>query len=120
MSVRLLQVSAFYRNDKRDGIGVTITHEAFTVPLTEIIDDIMESYWKMWKEAEEQEKTEELVGDLFGQLNHASKNREKLKMVDAAWVIGNIWLLERIGAIKADEYNGCLFGAEGAYLVARK
>jgi hypothetical protein len=34
-------------------------------------------------------------------------------MIDAAWVIGNIWLLERVGAIKADEYNGCLFGAEG-------
>ena len=59
MGVRLFQISAFYRNDKPDGIGVTITEEAFAVPLAEIMDDIMESYWKMWTEAAEQGKTDE-------------------------------------------------------------
>ena len=113
MGVRLFQISAFYQNDKRDGIGVTITEEAFDVPLTEIMDDIMESYWRMWLEAEKKEETEELVTDLLAQLNHVSENRQKLEMIDAAWVIGNIWLLERVGAIESDEYNGCVFGAEG-------
>lgn len=113
MSINLFQISAFYQNDKPDGIGVTITEEAFAVPLTETMADIMESYWKMWLEAEEEGKTEELVSDLLAQLSHASENQQKLEISDTAWVIGNIWLLERVGAIKADEYNGCLFGTEG-------
>lgn len=113
MHIHLFQISAFWRNDQPDGIGVTITEEVFTVPLTDVMDEIMEIYWKMWTEAEEQGQTEELVSELLGQLNHASENRQKLEISDTAWVIGNIWLLERVDAIKADEYNGCLFGAEG-------
>ena len=113
MHIHLFQISAFWRNDQPDGIGVTITDEAFTVPLTEIMDEIMENYWQMWVEAENEGTTDELVSDLVAQLTDVSRRRESLDISDAVWVIGNIWLLERVGYIKADEYNGCVFAAAG-------
>ena len=99
MGLHLFQISAFYQNDKRDGIGVTITDEALIVPLTDIMDEIIENYWKMWVEAQDQGKTEQLVSDLIAQLTYASRRRKSLGIRDAAWVIGNIWLLERVGYI---------------------
>lgn len=113
MQIHLFQISVFWRNDQPDGIGVTISEEAFTVPLTDIMDEIMENYWNMWVEAENEGNTEELVSDLLAQLRSASEIRQRLDISDAVWLIGSIWLLERVGRIKSDEYNGCLFGAEG-------
>lgn len=113
MHIHLFQISAFWRNDQPDGIGVTITEEAFTVPLTDVMDEIMENYWQMWIEAQAQGATDELVSDLVAQLTAASWRRESLGIRDAVCVIGNIWLLERVGYIEADEYNGCVFAAAG-------
>lgn len=64
----------------------------------------------MWDEAKANDEIDSLVEDLFAQLNAIGatpmgERTERALML----ALGNIYLLEREGYIRADEYNGVQF-----------
>ena len=101
---KIIQLSAFYRNDKPDGVGVTLTEELGD--LDHAFWQLRDSYDAMWREELDNATTATLVADLLGQLDEIGQNKSHLELPMALLVIGNVWLLEKIGALKADEFNG--------------
>jgi hypothetical protein len=99
----LLQISAFYQNDKPNGIGVTLTDE---LPLDTIFHEITHNYDAMWRQSVFESETSQLTKDLFAQLEFIGRNKKPLGMEMALMTIGNIYLLEKVGALVDDEYNG--------------
>ena len=102
----LLSIAGFWKNDQPDGVGVQILCEAFSVPLEVIWREIMESWQKMW---DEEDDKDQLVLHMTNQIRVAGSHGVSLE--ESLIVLGNIWLLERYGYIKADEFNGMQFAS---------
>jgi len=100
---KLIQISAFWKNDKPNGIGLTLTDD---LPLDSILQEIQTNYDLMWRQSVIESETATLVRDLFAQLEFIGKNKKPLGMELALMALGNIWLLENFGFIKPDEFNG--------------
>jgi len=104
---RLLSISAFYRNDEPNGIGITLRDEAGD--LTEIFQLLKDSYDAMWEESENDNETDTLTADLFEQLQAIGQSKPITDPKKMLLVIGNVYLLERVGALITDEFNGLQF-----------
>lgn len=107
----LVSVSAYFRNDKTGGVGVTITQEAFAPGRLEpSIQELFESWSAMWDEAKENDGVDALVQDLFSQLNAIGRKPVAERTDhDLLLSLGNVYLLEREGYIRSDEFNGIQF-----------
>ena len=102
---KLLLISAFYKNNVPEGLAVSISHEAGD--LDAILNDLKQSWDEMWSLSVYNDDTATLVQDLFGQLDGlGQKDKGKLTLHDFLLAIGNIYLLEKIGKLKGDEFNG--------------
>lgn len=99
----LMQISAFYRNDQPNGIGITLTND---LPLDTILLELRTNYDLMWRQSTFESEQAQLTKDLFGQLEFIGRNKKPLGMHLALMAIGNIYLLEKIGALEGDEFNG--------------
>lgn len=106
MKRKLVQMSAFYKNNMPNGIGLTL--ESNFGDLDHILFHITTSYDLMYREAVQTSTLKKLVDDLFMQLNavgHMPKT-SKPENVDLVIVFGNVYLLERYKFLESDEYNG--------------
>ena len=104
---KLIQLSAFFRNDKPDGVGVTLTEEFGD--LDDVLSTIKTNWDAMWRLAVQESNTRELIDDLFRQLDVITKFKEDgLGPTEITILIGNLYLLERIGELTGDEFNGLL------------
>lgn len=103
---KLVQMSAFYKNDKPNGVGLTLTEEFAN--LDHILFHITTSYDLMYREAVQTSNLKRLVADLFDQLDAigAKPKDHHIDDVDLVLVVGNVYLLERYKFLKGDEYNG--------------
>jgi hypothetical protein len=101
---RLMQISAFYKNDSPKGLGLTLTEDAGD--LNRIISVLQEHWDLMWRESVANSESGQLVNDLRGQLNALSGSKDELSFEQGLLVIGNVYLLEKTGSLKPDEYNG--------------
>ncbi len=101
---KLYALHAFYRNDEPHGVGITITHEVGD--LDGMFAMLKESYDAMWEEAEEEDTTDELIADLFSQLQGIGASKPITDVKKMLMVIGNVYLLEKVGALTTDDYNG--------------
>jgi hypothetical protein len=103
----LLKVSAFYKNNTPDGIGMIIENTNFD--LGKRISDFANSYEKAWESADEEER-EKFVDGYFDQLNHFAKFRAQDRTQGENFIcVINIWFLEKYGFLKSDNFNGCTF-----------
>jgi hypothetical protein len=103
---RLVQVGAFYRNDMPDGVGVSLFEDFDDPYLDEVFNGIKSNYDKMWRVAVFESDTRKLIDELRGQLASIGSKNTELSVAKAAIVIGNVYLLEKLGEIVSDEYNG--------------
>lgn len=101
---RLISIAAFWKNDRPEGIGFTITDDAGD--LDAILKDLQESWTLMWNEAQALDDLPRLVTDMRDQLRGIGQRRGHLTVKDMLLAIGNIWLLESRGHMVTDEYNG--------------
>jgi hypothetical protein len=101
---QLIQISAFWRNDKEDGIGVTLTQDLGD--LDQVVAILKVSYDAMWRDAVYQSTTVPLVDDLVSQLRTIGRSKPHVKLETSFLVIGNVYLLEKTGFLKPDEFNG--------------
>ena len=109
---KLVRISAFYRSDLLDGLGIIYVVNAHFSP-DKVIGDLMKTYEEDWKSAKK-ENRKKIVEHYFGQLNHFSKLRAEGKDKDrtpeeSIICIINIWFLEKYKFLKSDEFNGCVF-----------
>jgi len=104
---KLLAISAFYRNNEPQGIGITITHEVGN--LDQVFRLLKDSYDAMWEESEADDETDTLTADLFAQLQAIGQSKPCSDPRKMLLVIGNVYLLERVGALITDEFNGMQF-----------
>lgn len=105
---KLVQLSAFYKNDQSNGVRLTLTEEFGDLDL--LFSSIRDSWDGMWLRAVRLENTESLVRSLREHLDEVGHSSEPIRTLITAYrVIGDIYLLERVGELKSDEYNGLLF-----------
>ena len=103
---RLVQVSAFYRNDKPEGVGVSL-FEDFDYPyLDDVFNGIKSNYDEMWKQSVYESDTRKLINELVAQLDAIGSSKRELSISQAALVIGNVYLLEKLGELVSDKFNG--------------
>jgi hypothetical protein len=103
---RLVQVSAFYRNDEPDGVGVSLFEDFDDPYLDEVFNGIKSNYDKMWRVAVFESDTRKLIDELKGQLESIGSANKEVSVAKAAIVIGNVYMLEKLGELVPDEYNG--------------
>lgn len=110
MRRRLVSLSAFWRNNHRQGVGITLTEDFGD--LDEVLQIITSNYELMYREAVRESEVAELVSDLFAQLEAiglADKSKP-MPIHNVLLAIGNIWLLEKYAFLRSDEFNGLLLG----------
>jgi hypothetical protein len=102
---RLVQVSAFWKNDQPNGIGITID-ESFG-NLDDLLTILQASYNAMYEECRLQGSLPDLINDLRSQLTEIGLNKPIEDSLDTVCIIiGNIWTLESRGLMVTDEFNG--------------
>jgi len=111
MKKKLLSLSAYYKNNKKRGLGFTVM--AKNSSLNDQIEEWIKNYEGDWKTSNKEEQ-KKIVKTYFEQLEHFAKLRgtgreHKMKPQDQMLCIINIWFLENYGFLKSDEYNGCKF-----------
>jgi hypothetical protein len=107
----LVKVSAFYRSNLIDGLGISIMN--INNNLEDIINAFIKSYEDDWNSADENER-KEIVEFYINQLDHYAKLRAEGREgerndQESLICIMNIWFLENYGFLGSDEYNGCVF-----------
>ena len=104
-NVKLETVAFFWRNDQPDGIGAKV---GGFEGLEKSLLGVCTNYIKMYEA--EPDKTV-LVRDLLAQLAEFGADKKKFNTPRQIIIaFGNVWLLETIGAIRPDEFNGCIIG----------
>jgi hypothetical protein len=102
----ITQISAFWRNDKPDGIGVSFTPD--TVDLEALADSIEGYITDMPATMAADPITTPQF--LLSQLAEIGKIDRSTRGVEATMVaVLNIAYLERIGIIKPDNFNGMMY-----------
>jgi hypothetical protein len=96
--LQVVMVSAYYKNDKPGGIGVSLT---FDVPgsgaaFCQGMEECLTEYDKL------------SVEELLDGLAKLSVNRPDSQFAAAEAIMGVYWLQER-GHLESDEYNGTMF-----------
>lgn len=106
MKRKLVQMSAFYRNDRYDGVGLTLTSDFGD--LDHVLFHITTSYDLMYREAIQKGDLRRLIRDLFKQLDAIGiePKTKKPDNIDLVIVFGNVYLLEKYKFLRGDEYNG--------------
>lgn len=102
---KLIQLSAFFRNDKPNGIGVTLTEDIGD--LDYILRIITDNYDVMYREAVLHSTVHELVDDLLQQLLIVGVKKERSDP-ELFLAIGNIYLLSKYGFLRTDDFNGLM------------
>jgi hypothetical protein len=103
--MKILQISVFYKNDSPLGFGFTLTEDFGDLNL--IYDATVESYETEYRQAVHRSSTQALIADMFRQLD--TIGRLKLTGIEAVSIaLGNIYILEKYGYLKSDEFNGIL------------
>lgn len=104
---KLIQLSAFYKNDQPNGVGLTLTEEFGDLDL--LFSSIRDGWDGMWLRAVHYGSTGALVRSLHEHLDEIGQSGKPIgTLITACRVIGDIYLLERVGELKSDEYNGLL------------
>ncbi len=103
---KLITISAFYKNDKPEGLGLLKTDK--DVDLDNAFDVFVKSYDKAWAAADEAEQ-KDLIIHYFEQLDEFALMKNDLTQGDGWMAIANIWFLEKHSYLKPDEFNGCQF-----------
>jgi hypothetical protein len=104
MPRRLIGISAFYKNDRPGGIGISID-ESFG-NLDDMLVILQASYNAMWAECQENGSLPDLINDLRAQLVEIGLKKPDYTLDTVAIVIGNVWCLENRGHMISDEFNG--------------
>jgi hypothetical protein len=101
---KLIQLSAFYRNDRPDGIGITLNRDFGN--LDSMLEILQATYTLMWTEAQASNGLPELISDLRDQLDCVARQKPSYSIQSVCLVIGNVWALEHFGQLKTDDVNG--------------
>ena len=100
----LMAMSAFYKNDGMDGIGLTITNENMDVGgFSSIIENLVNK--ATWTEKECRDQLEHTIKVFIGWGRKYPDDLEQLTLFNII-VFGNIRWLEKNGHLVADDYNG--------------
>jgi hypothetical protein len=109
---RLLKVSAFYKNDGPNGIGLII--DGGDYDLEGIMCEYAEGYEEAWRVASEFDR-EKYVAGYADQLKYFGKLRAKDRSEEQNFTcLMNIWFLEKYGFLTSDDHNGCQFVYDAA------
>lgn len=104
---KLVQISVFWRNDEPDGIGVTLTQNFGDLDF--ILNTIVEQWDEMYREAVYHDSTEKLIQDLLRQLEQLrTVDKQLLDFQAIGILIGSIHLLEKLGRLPKNDFNGVL------------
>ena len=104
--LRLVQLSALWRSDHQNGIGVTLTREFGD--LDDLIATLTDDYDRIYQDAVRESRAAQLLTDVYAELatiGFADKTRP-LPKSNLLSAVGKIWLLERQGFLQPDEHNG--------------
>jgi hypothetical protein len=103
---KLIQLSAFWRNNHQRGIGITLIEQRGD--LDDVLETLTNRYDVMYEEAVRESRVAQLLTDIYRQLELLGW-MDKSKTIPRAnllLAIGGIWLLERYGFLEPDEFNG--------------
>jgi hypothetical protein len=106
--MRLLSISAFYRNNRPDGFGFSLQNHS--ADLEFVLTTLKENYSQMWRDAAAEGSEDKLIQDLTLQLSECSRLKGRFLPTDPLVyiAIGNVWLLVELGELPEDEFNGLL------------
>lgn len=105
---KLIQLSAFWKNDQPGGIALTLTQEFGDLDFA--FNTIRTNYEEMYAHAVLTRSVEVLIQDMLSQLElFAARKVENMDMEAAFLTIGNVYLLEKLRRIPTDEFNGLMF-----------
>lgn len=113
---RLLSVSAFYKNDLPRGIGIQLLQD-YAPDLNRFMLEIAVAYRLMWRASVIDGTQHLLIRDSVTRLDALGRRdkQQPLSDSDVTSIIGNVWLLEEVGMIHSNEYNGMQYIAEGGH-----
>ena len=105
-SLKLKTVAAFWKNDKPEGIGVRVDDPISLNHFEKCLDD----YRKVFDSQPDREKC---IRVMFEQLEVIFSDKTDLNLALNRGLlfvtVANIWLLEELGALESNEFNGCIF-----------
>jgi hypothetical protein len=106
--MRLIHVSAHYKGDQDDGLTIRLT-PAQEQDLAPILTEVRQYADRIWRAAADSGTTAELIRELESQLRAFVVSRRRqgsLSDDDRMSALAHIDLLERVGHLRSDEYNG--------------
>ncbi|MBF0231348.1 MAG: hypothetical protein HQK63_17440 [Desulfamplus sp.] len=108
---KLLQVSAFYKNNQQNGLGFIIFNDEDST-FNEQIIELEDKYEEAWASSDKNEQ-KEIIKTYFAQLEYFSQLKSRgiyeISFPSKMICLVNLSFLERHGYLKSDEYNGVAF-----------
>lgn len=114
----LVYISAFYKADRPGGLYVRISQQNLE-DLGEALKQLRAAWDKLWRGSVDNQTTYGLVRALEYQLFEIGVRRRtgRSSQEDVVKAIANIDLLQRVGQLKSDEYNGIVLYYQEGLLV---
>lgn len=108
--VKLVHISAYYKADQPDGLNGSLASPDGS-DLTAMLQELRASWDELWRSAVDGQTTDDLVRALELQLAEIGARRQQQgssSEKDLLIAIANIDLLERVGRLKGNEFNGVM------------
>jgi hypothetical protein len=103
---RLIQISAFWKNDKPGGLGVSYTENV------DVLFEIMRAQVAAYNTFDRPT----IIADLQSQMEEYRQERLNGRTIPddmLVILVANIMFLEEVGALAADEFNGMMYAYLG-------
>lgn len=107
---KLVGVNAFYKANTENKIVFTLSDTDVPVQMEDAMQILMREYDRMWNESVRTNSTQDLTLRTFSALDRIADDRhDSYDLESAVLIIGCLYMLEKVGKLKADQHNGLEF-----------
>lgn len=102
---KLIAISGLYKYDTPNGLRITFTRDIGELEL--YFQILKDGYDELWRDAVYGSKEQNVINSMFKELNTRGKRKRKyFQLKTSAALMGAIYMLEQVGHLKTDKYNG--------------
>lgn len=101
----LIQLSVFYRNDTPNGFGVTLTNDFINL---KVIESLMTEALDTWERKSGMSRSE-FIRETRCQIEDLIPIAKTNDIHALLILIADIYVLEQLGGMASNEWNGCQF-----------
>lgn len=104
--MKLLWIGAFFKADQKDGLSLRFCEKS-SEDLSGALNLLRLAWDEQWRDAVYKNQTARVGQQLMRELDELRAKPQERRTPEEIWTaVANIDLLERVGQLKSDEYNG--------------